>query len=284
MDLEQVWRRRSWLGAEDRSLSGSGDSGAGNLLRDGGAGQSSEMRRWFEIRDGVAGPGLGEDGADQQNMTRRDMEAAVLARARRKQSWPRLGDDGSDASRTIGSQITPKTFLRCLNYGDSFAFDFEKTAWYFDSHFTRFFQPFLLLSHQRPLVLFYFIKLFVAHQPSEGPWFMGPSLILPPSPPSHHLKIAPTPLRRHGRLTSRRLLQRCEVEPCVTLGTYRVRKSYSMSLKEYVFGMFVAYSLVVAYQAVVTYQADRDANRRENHEPTHLRTTGIVQSCTTGIG
>ena len=55
------------------------------------------------------------------------METAVLSRARREQSWPRLGDGGTDG-RTIGSQITPKVFLRCVNYGDRFAFDFEKTA------------------------------------------------------------------------------------------------------------------------------------------------------------
>ena len=98
----------------------------------------------------------------KQNMTRRDMETAVLARARRGQSWPRLGDGRADTGRTIGSQITPKTFLRCVNYGDRFAFDFEKTAWYFDSHFTRFSSYFFYCPIGDPLVLFYFIKLFVA--------------------------------------------------------------------------------------------------------------------------
>ena len=45
------------------------------------------------------------------------METSVLARAR---SGQRFGDGGADAGQTIGSQITPKTLLRCMNYGDSF--------------------------------------------------------------------------------------------------------------------------------------------------------------------
>ena len=124
----------------------------------------------------------------------------MLARARREQSWPSLGDGGADAGRTIGSQITPKTFLRCVNYGDSFAIDFEKTAWYFDLHFIRFSAYFFYC----PSATFGFILLYQIicrnhltsnHQPSEGPWFMGPSdpAALTPSP---HLKTVPTPL--HG--------------------------------------------------------------------------------------
>ena len=34
----------------------------------------------------------------------------------------------SGSASPAGSQITPKTFLRYVNYGDSFAFDFGKTA------------------------------------------------------------------------------------------------------------------------------------------------------------
>ena len=64
------------------------------------------------------------------------------------------------------------------------------------------FQPisFIVLSATFGFILFYQIicrnHLTSNHQPSEGPWFMGPSLILPNSHPSHHLKIVDTPL--HG--------------------------------------------------------------------------------------
>ena len=34
---------------------------------------------------------------------------------------------------------------------------------------------------------------------------------------------------------------------------------------------------------MVAYQADRELTEEKNHEATHLRTTGIVQACTTGI-
>ena len=164
MELEQVSRRRSWLGAGDRSLSGSGDSGAGKGSETAEVAKARRRRLWSELRDDVAGPGHGEDGADQTKYDETrygDGGAGQAGSERAELANARLGDGGTDAGRTIGSQTTPKTFLRCVNYGDRFAFDFEKTAWYFDSHFTRF-SAYFLLSHRRPLVLFYFIKLFIA--------------------------------------------------------------------------------------------------------------------------
>ena len=95
MELEQVWRRRSWLGAGDRILSGSGDSGAGKGSETAEVAKAQRWRRWFEIRDCVAGPVLGEDVADQTKYdeTRygdggafQGTERAELAKARRRRN------------------------------------------------------------------------------------------------------------------------------------------------------------------------------------------------------
>ena len=138
-ELTRIRRQRGW-----KALGDGGGAGTGLETAELARGRRSELvrvrrqRSWKGLRDGGADQTkydetrCGDGGAGQGS------ERAELAKARREQSWPRLGDGGTDAGRTIGSQITPKTFLRCVNYGDSFAFDFEKTAWYFDSHFTRF--------------------------------------------------------------------------------------------------------------------------------------------------
>ena len=76
-------------------MSGSGDSGAGKGSETAELAKAQRWRRWFEIRDGVAGPGLGEDGTDQPKYdeTRyadggagQGTERAELAKARRRRS------------------------------------------------------------------------------------------------------------------------------------------------------------------------------------------------------
>ena len=59
VELELVWRRRSWLGAGDRSLSGSGDSGAGKGSETAEVAKARRRWLWSELRNDVAGPGLG---------------------------------------------------------------------------------------------------------------------------------------------------------------------------------------------------------------------------------
>ena len=67
--LERARRRQSWPGAGDSETFQGTETVELERARSGRAGQSSDMAapRCFELRDGVAGPGLAEDGADQSN-------------------------------------------------------------------------------------------------------------------------------------------------------------------------------------------------------------------------
>ena len=126
-----------------------GHGGSFSVIGDGEAGRSSEtaefssarrqwsrkglgaaelakaqmLRRWFELRGGVAGPGLAEDRADQSKddeiQRRRCWSGFGVGRAVQGWEMAELTRARPSAIK-FGGQITPKILLRCMNYGDSF--------------------------------------------------------------------------------------------------------------------------------------------------------------------
>ena len=105
-ELSSARRQWSWKGL-----------GAAELAK------AQMLRRWFELRGGVAGPGLAEDRADQSKddeiWRRRCWPGFGVGRA--VQGWEMAELTWARPSAVkFGSQISPKILLRCMNYGDSF--------------------------------------------------------------------------------------------------------------------------------------------------------------------
>ena len=80
--------------------------------------------------------GLEEGGADQSKYDETKYGDGGDGQGSERAEWPRLR---AGAGRTLGSQITPKTFLRRVNYGGSFVSELEKNGnGIFPSNFTLF--------------------------------------------------------------------------------------------------------------------------------------------------